>query len=323
MTGTAARFYVDGSLWGEPLLVTGSILPSTVDGFLTIGAEDGRGFADRRFHGSIDEVLLYGRALGNNEIAELAAQAPTVCDPDSEGLLCLDFEEDGVLPSSLPEIQVFSSGTTTLETDAFAVADGLLEQRQFGEQGRLLDQYRAGPVIRPHENLSIRTRLRIRDIDAPTGVNFVVFDERHLYSLAAMPGGLCAFGAGTDGTCPGTSFIPIDLSDFVEIRLDSSASSNEYELYVDSEHRFTGTATNRGEVSDIAGFGNGLGAGQHHRYELAYDPGTGDAQLAVNGVVVLTGYTGFTRSLTRVNFGAFHGAGVGQGNYSCVEWKVH
>jgi hypothetical protein len=76
--GVTCQLYVDGLPWGNPTPATGVIAPMEAGGFLAIGSEDGRGmvscpncYDDRRFHGDIDEVALYNRALTPQEVQAL------------------------------------------------------------------------------------------------------------------------------------------------------------------------------------------------------------------------------------------------------------
>jgi hypothetical protein len=73
--GTQLQLYVDGVAAGNPRPHTGSILPMPKGGFLAIGSEDGRRTNDpnepRYFHGAIDEVQIYRRALTPDEVLRL------------------------------------------------------------------------------------------------------------------------------------------------------------------------------------------------------------------------------------------------------------
>jgi concanavalin A-like lectin/glucanase superfamily protein len=70
--GTQLQLYVDGVAAGNPRLHTGTILPMPKGGFLAIGSEDGRRTNNpnepRYFHGDIDEVAIYRRALTPQEV---------------------------------------------------------------------------------------------------------------------------------------------------------------------------------------------------------------------------------------------------------------
>lgn len=74
--GTMLQLYVDGLPWGNPRFHSGSILPMASGSFLAIGSEDGRTVCSfcigtRYFHGEIDEVAIYKRALTPNEVHDL------------------------------------------------------------------------------------------------------------------------------------------------------------------------------------------------------------------------------------------------------------
>ena len=73
--GAQLQLYVDGVAVGNPRLHTGTILPMPRGGFLAIGSEDGRRTNNpnepRYFHGDIDEVAIYRRALTPLEVFAL------------------------------------------------------------------------------------------------------------------------------------------------------------------------------------------------------------------------------------------------------------
>ena len=73
--GAQLQLYIDGVVAGNPRLHTGTILPMLPGSFLSIGSEDGRRSAvnggQRYFHGDIDEVAIYGRALTPQEVFAL------------------------------------------------------------------------------------------------------------------------------------------------------------------------------------------------------------------------------------------------------------
>ena len=73
--GIQLQLYVDGVPAGNPVPHTGTILPMPKGGFLAIGSEDGRRTNNpnepRYFHGAIDEVGIYRRALTPDEVLRL------------------------------------------------------------------------------------------------------------------------------------------------------------------------------------------------------------------------------------------------------------
>ena len=67
--------------------------------------------------------------------------------------------------------------------------------------------------------------------------------------------------------------------------------------------------------------------GGYHLYELVYDPVAGSAALFVDGVEILSGFTGKKRGKediesSFVNFGSEAGGAKGHGNYSLVKFEV-
>jgi len=72
--GTQLQLYVDGVAAGNPRFHKGTVLPMLAGAFLSIGSEDGRRDAfhePRYFHGGIDEVAIYKRALTPVEVMDL------------------------------------------------------------------------------------------------------------------------------------------------------------------------------------------------------------------------------------------------------------
>jgi len=71
--GTQLQLYVDGVAVGTPRFHTGTILPMLPGSFLSIGSEDGRRCCGgpRYFHGDIDEVAIYKRALTPQEVLDV------------------------------------------------------------------------------------------------------------------------------------------------------------------------------------------------------------------------------------------------------------
>lgn|GEM_PF-932053 len=72
--GTNMQMYLDGRAFGNPRPWSGTISPMFVNSTVTIGSEDGRtscGCGGRYFHGLIDEVDIFNRALSSNEIAAI------------------------------------------------------------------------------------------------------------------------------------------------------------------------------------------------------------------------------------------------------------
>ncbi len=71
--GTKLQLFVDGQPWGAPRFTSGTIVPMEPGSFLAIGSEDGRMscpgcIGKRYFHGQIDEVAIYNRALTAEEV---------------------------------------------------------------------------------------------------------------------------------------------------------------------------------------------------------------------------------------------------------------
>jgi hypothetical protein len=75
--GTKLVLYIDGKPFGKPTPHTGPISPMLPGSYLAFGSEDGRTTCSfcqhtRYFHGKIDDVRIYDRALSATEVGKLA-----------------------------------------------------------------------------------------------------------------------------------------------------------------------------------------------------------------------------------------------------------
>jgi uncharacterized repeat protein (TIGR02543 family) len=74
--GAKLQLYIDGQAWGNPLAISGSILPMQANSWVSLGSEDGRKscpscIGTRYFKGLIDEAALYNRALSASAISQI------------------------------------------------------------------------------------------------------------------------------------------------------------------------------------------------------------------------------------------------------------
>ncbi len=74
--GMKSQLYINGVASGNPAFVAGGIRPMLSNSFLTIGSEDGRKDCEgcigtRYFYGTIDEVMIFNRAITDNEVSDL------------------------------------------------------------------------------------------------------------------------------------------------------------------------------------------------------------------------------------------------------------
>ena len=73
--GAKIQMYLDGQQWGNPVPATGNISPMLPNSFLTLGSEAGRACncASRDYHGLLDEIDIFNRALSASEIQAIFA----------------------------------------------------------------------------------------------------------------------------------------------------------------------------------------------------------------------------------------------------------
>jgi hypothetical protein len=72
--GSGMQLYINGEPWGRRAAQTGMIRPMPADSFLTLGSEDGQtsyppAIGTRYYHGLLDEIRIFNRALSADEIA--------------------------------------------------------------------------------------------------------------------------------------------------------------------------------------------------------------------------------------------------------------
>jgi hypothetical protein len=176
-------------------------------------------------------------------------------------LKTFEFDEDGVLPSADPEIELFTAGASATETDVYSVSGGLLEQRTFSEDGNYSysfpDSSLLGGGIDPTRDLVMEARLRILDIQGTDGVFFEAFDGLNRYGPLFEETGLVFFDAGNRG--PSVDLTDLDLSAFHTYRVESPGGSSSFTFSVDGQIVFTGVAA----ASRFNGFewGDGLSTG--------------------------------------------------------------
>ena len=89
--GADMRLYRDGAALGDPVPAT--FVPAT-NGYVAIGNGPDAGTSER-WKGLIDDVRIYGEALGTNDLADLCAAWE---DPDGDGLLNVQESQHGSNP---------------------------------------------------------------------------------------------------------------------------------------------------------------------------------------------------------------------------------
>lgn len=157
----------------------------------------------------------------------------------------LEFDVDGVLPSSEPDVSYVGSPT---EMDVYTVASGLLEQRTFTAGAGAA--YTSGAAADPALPLTIELRLRVLQTNSCCPVAFAAYDGSHSYEIG--------FGSSFSGaflnTASGvTQVAGFSSSVFHTYRLESPANSDVLDLYVDDALMATVSAPTTTSVGYLFG----------------------------------------------------------------------
>ena len=183
----------------------------------------------------------------------------------SAGLIkSLEFDVDGVLPSSDPDI-IFHQDPGVVETDLYSVSGGLLRQRVFGSSVNANPSYHSpdfdstAGTFDSSQFIAMEARLRVLNLNASLPYAPLYFsigdgDYRYLASFYATGIGVL--------TNSGYAITPVDVSEFHTYRLESAGNSSEVRLFIDDALAFTGTAIT--SALNHYAFGDGSSvAGQH------------------------------------------------------------
>ena len=176
-------------------------------------------------------------------------------DVRSDVLIDFDFETDGVLPSSDPEVYLFNN-TPFSETDLYSVQNGLLEQRTIDARGNASYLYPETINASPFDSTyhtSMEARLRINEVDRSQrfGVYFGYFDGSYYYNVDFDPSNVYA---NTSEGILQSSFTP---NEFHVFRIESNKNNPEFTLFVD------GIAVLTADAGPLGGsFGVGFGDGR-------------------------------------------------------------
>ena len=152
----------------------------------------------------------------------------------------LEFNVDGVLPSSDPDISL-SNNTGNPESSLYSVSGGFLLQRSFGINGNasygMPNGNPTGGSLTPALSLSMEARLRINQIEGLAGAFFQALDGTHRYSVFFSPGAVELETLG-----PGRHVISLDISEFHTYRIQSDCGTNAFDFYIDDALVFSGLA---------------------------------------------------------------------------------
>ena len=170
----------------------------------------------------------------------------------------LEFNVDGVLPSSEPDVELFNN-SGLLESNMYSVSAGLLQQRTFGI-GTGNVSYQSPNVglslgnLDPAQTLTIEARLSVLAIEGATGAYFQAFNGIHRYQVSFSSGAVSLFNSANTYV----SFPILDLAAFHVYRLESPGNSSTMSLYVDNVLALTASAP--GHTLNGFGFGDGITA---------------------------------------------------------------
>lgn len=166
----------------------------------------------------------------------------------------LEFNTDGVLPSSNPGIPFFNN-TGSLESTLYSVSGGVLQQRTFSVNGNASYIYpnfaESGGPFTPTEDLVLESRIRISQINGTAGAYFQAFDGAYQFSVHFSNGGVVL------ATAAGDVPISVDVSTFHTYRLESSANSRSLNLFIDGGLVYNGFAKSYSGLNGFD-FGDGI-----------------------------------------------------------------
>ena len=178
-------------------------------------------------------------AVRNGDIDDLSAgPAPAF----AEEFYFSEFTN--VLPSTRPSTNYMTEGPfgpIIIESDAYQVINGTLNQRTMSNQGQSYYESASIPAIDASLPLIIEARLRVLSITTGYSSGFWVFDGTFRYSVV-----LGFFGARLyHDNGPGYVDIPFSMDEggaFHTFRLESEAGTSAYSFYRDNVLMFAGTA---------------------------------------------------------------------------------
>lgn len=147
-------------------------------------------------------------------------------------LKSLEFNEDGVLPSSDPEVELFTFGEGVPERDVFSASGGLLRQRTLSNGVNYSYSYPDLNVtlgsIDPAESVALEARLKIVAIQGTSntqpGAFFQLMDGAAIVHIFFQSDGILVLNHG---------FIPFDVFEFHTYRIEAEAGQDTHDLLAD------------------------------------------------------------------------------------------
>ncbi|ODS31785.1 MAG: PEP-CTERM motif protein [Candidatus Scalindua rubra] len=164
----------------------------------------------------------------------------------------LEFNVDGVLPSTEPDIELFNN-TGQPETLLYSVSGGLLMQRTFNVNGNASYNWPEDTLtpgtLNSAMDISMEARLQVLQIEGSAGAFFQAFDGNNRYSAFFQ-------STGVDlPTTTGSVTIPVNVLQFHTYRLESPGNSNALNFFIDDVLKFSGSAP----AQNVNGFNWGDG----------------------------------------------------------------
>jgi len=160
-----------------------------------------------------------------------------------------EFDVDGVLPSTDPDIEFFTTGAA--ETTVYSVSNGLLEQRTLAHDGNFSYTFPntslTGGGLDSSKSFSMEVRLKILNIEGFSSPFFEIFDGAHDFGLFFQSPDSVLFSPapitpGEDSVILSDEIPGFNIADFHTYRIESPGNSSAFNLVVDGQLVFSGTA---------------------------------------------------------------------------------
>ena len=156
-----------------------------------------------------------------------------------------EFDVDGVLPSSEPDVAFFKDEPVA-ESSIFSVFDGALHQRTLDVGGTFTYNFpevalTSGSVT-PTRSLMIEARLRLLGIRGIDGAHFQAFDGLNRYGVFFGEDGLVRFDPFEASVDIRTLLPDFDPSVFHTYRVESRPLTSDFDFFIDNAIVLTGIA---------------------------------------------------------------------------------
>ena len=176
--------------------------------------------------------------------------------PEAAIIKNLEFNSDGVFPSSDPQITL-SNNSGQAENAIFSVSGGMLQQRTLSINGNTSHGFPngtpSGGSISASESFSLEARVQILGIDGLGGAFFQSLDGVHRYSVFFSTAGVEVLGTS------GFDVFAVDTSVFHTYRIESQGGTNAFDFYIDGIHMLNGLAAASTSLNGF-NFGDGVTA---------------------------------------------------------------